>query len=462
MSPPKNPFYFVGKGPLSKSLLLRALIVKSYFPDFQIKGDSHCDDVRYMKKALKKIEPISKNLSPHQHTLNNKKAKTRTENHLLPNTYSPMNLDCGLSAATLRFLALRVAREPDLKAKGNQTRKHTLAGHHKIPYSHFSLKGHPALFKRPHQELTSLLGQLSCLTKWESNTLHIKTKGWKLTGSALTLFSGRSSQFASSVLLNSWLGPFDLSLSLEGPLVSSSYLQMTLSLIRSLGMDIKISSPESQITSSVGREYYIPAGQKPKLLSYEPEQDMSALFALSAMTVAGGQTIFTNWPKKSLQPDFIFPTLLKKMGFQVTETNESLKITKGPLIHPITYNMKDGPDLFPVLSAICALSRGESRLHGAPHLRYKESDRIQKVVELLTKVGKKTRILKDGLSISGPLPDKKSPTFDFDPAGDHRMAMAGAVLKKAGYNLRILNAEVVNKSFPDFWSSAKLNPIDTP
>ena len=476
-----SPVYFVGKGPVSKSLYLRALIVQSYFPAFQIQinqNDTPCDDVLYMKKALQQLKAW-------------KTKKTVSDQKLI--------IDCGLSGAVLRFLALRVARGTILSTGTasqtlnpayltNQNHSATKAA----GPSHFVLTGEKYLFERPLRELISTLGQLSCSAKAMPNSLHIKSAGWQVTGDAITVSIHRSSQFASALLLNSWLLPFDLYLSLEGNPVSSSYLQMTISFLRSLGMQITpLSSPlgageGKSHNLSISKEYYIPKGQKISKWSYEPEQDMGCLFALSALTVKsetypdGGEVIFQDWPEKSLQPDFVFPSLLKKMGFKVLISKGNIKISPGPVIQPITYSMREAPDLFPVLSALCALSTGESRLYGAPHLCYKESHRLQKTAELLTKAGKKVQILtqgvlkgatledspsykvhkkhekankisiKDGLIISGPVPSNKIPAFEFDPARDHRMVMSASVLKKLGLPIRILTPEVVSKSWPNF------------
>ena len=76
-------FYFLGQGPLSKSLLNRALIVKSWFPEFNIEGSSDCDDIKIMESAI--------------HSLDSKK-----------------EFDCGLSGTAFRFLVLRLSRK-----KGN-------------------------------------------------------------------------------------------------------------------------------------------------------------------------------------------------------------------------------------------------------------------------------------------------------------------------------------------------------
>ena len=415
-------FYFLGSGPDSKSLLLRALIVKSYFPNFQIKGNDKfqdCKDVYYMKQGLKSLS------STDQLKIYNKNEsinESETSHHVI---------NCHHGGAVLRFLALRCARE-----KMNVT-----------------LKGSASLFNRPMKELKSLLNQLGCETHIEENSIKIKSTGWHILGDALHVSGNRSSQFASAVLLNSWKLSYPLFLKIEDKMSSASYFQMTLSFLRSLGMHID----EGE------NEYHIPAHQEIRKISYQPGQDMSCLFALSALAVINGELCITDWPNKSLQPDFVFPEILKDMGVSIEQTGKKLKV-HGIIdnLKPIEWNMNNCPDLFPVLAVLCSLANGTSKLYGAPHLVYKESNRIQQIADLLNLVDRKTKILEDGLIIEGiPIKENDWGYKDeilFNSKEDHRLAMAGAVLKEAGLPVKILNPEVVNKSFPDFWSLTGINP----
>ena len=411
-------FCFLGSGPDSKSLLLRALVVQSYFPRFQIRKNKKfqdCEDVFYMEQALKALfceHPLK--------ICNENDSKTELK-----------TINCHHGGAVLRFLALRCARE-----KMNVT-----------------LKGSTSLFRRPMQELKSLLSQLGCEVCMENNCLKIKSYGWHTLGDALHVSGSRSSQFASAVLLNSWKLSYPLFLKIEGNISSFSYLQMTISFLKDLGMHID----EGE------KEYHIPAHQEIKKTFYQPEQDMGCLFALSALAAWDGELCITGWPKISLQPDFIFPDILKNMGVNVKQIEDKLKVcgrTKN--LKPIEWNMGNCPDLFPVLAVLCSLAEGTSKLYGASHLVYKESNRIQQTADLLKLAGRKTKILKDGLIIEG-VPVKKQEGNNknkilFDPKEDHRLAMAAAVLKKAGFPINILKTEVVNKSFPDFWSLTGIQP----
>ena len=380
---------FVGRGPCSKSLLNRAYVMQSYDPDFEVIGSSSCDDVQIIQKALLDFQ----NSRP---------------------------IFCGKSATALRFMALRASRNP----------------------GSYILSGEKSLFERPHQILIKILGQLGVSTQFQSeNELAIVSEGWKPQGDALTFSSDVSSQFASSVLLNSFNLEKDLFLSLEGSVLSFSYLKMTVAFLRELGFTIKGELPE----------LCIPARQTIRKKSYEVEPDMSCLFALACFAALNGQAVFTPWLKQSIQPDAVFPSILSKMGVSVIENRGTLKVTSTQNRHGLLRNLENNPDIFPLLTVLCALSQGESFLYGAPHLKFKESDRLSLSADLIQKMGRKVVQTQDGLRIEGSLKTGEGKTFVFDPQGDHRMAMAGALLLYAGFDIKIKNPECVNKSFPEFW-----------
>lgn len=380
---------FIGRGPYSKSLLNRAYIIQSYDPDFRVIGSSSCDDIQIIQQALESF---------------------RNNNPIF----------CGKSATALRFIALRVSRRPGA----------------------YILSGEKSLFERPHQILIKILSQLGVSAKfYEGNKLIIQSEGWKPQGDALTFSSGVSSQFASSVLLNSFDLEKDLFLSLEGPVLSVSYLQMTLLFLENLGFKVKGTLPE----------LCIPAHQKINKKSYEVEPDMSCLFALACFAVLNGQAAFTSWMGKSLQPDAVFPSILSKMGAHIIEQKGVIKIKSTQNRHGLLINLKNNPDMFPLLAVLCALSHGESFLYGAPHLKFKESDRLSLTADLIQKIDRTIVQTEDGLRIKGSLKKGEGQPIFFDPQGDHRMAMAGALLLYSGFDVKIKNPECVKKSFPEFW-----------
>lgn len=384
---------FIGTISSSKSLYNRALIVQSFFPYLKIEGRSQADDVLKMKSAIQGID-------------------------------SQKSFDCGEAGTVLRFLALRLSREE----------------------GEFDLFGSQKLFERPHDDLIRVLSQLGAKAVLKDHRLYIESQGWKPQGDTLLVPCGRSSQFLSAVALSSWKLPFDLYISPENFRFSRPYFYMTQRLLERLGMRFRYWTDD----------FCILKNQELAEEQIKVEPDLSSCFSLAAVAAVSGHLVLQDFPTNSLQPDVYFLEILKAMGVHLSLEQSQLKVSKSPLISGVQVNLKGAPDLFPVLSALCALAKGSSELRGAPHLKYKESSRIEKMKELLEKTGCEIEEFDDGLRISPP--SKLKGGFTFDPEKDHRLAMAAGVLLKSGLQFELLHPEVVNKSFPEFWSSVGIEP----
>ena len=382
-----SEFYFLGEAPSSKSLLSRALITKSYFNSFCIKGSNSCDDIKIMESAIQ--------------NLNVKK-----------------EFYCGLSGTAFRFLALRLSRE-----KGE-----------------FFLRGEPALLKRSLQEVIRLLAQLSVEAVFNKEGVRIISEGWRPQGDYINVPSHVTSQWASALLLNGWHLGRDLYFSLSKNFVSSAYFQMTLKFIKDLGLEVV----------GLDYEFKIAKNQTLKKFHYQVEQDQSCLFALAALAALKGKAIFTNWEFESIQPDGIFPEILKKMGVLIKNHKKNLEIFQCSQLKPVKINLKSHPDMFPILSVLCSQAQGTSELSGLSHLAFKESHRLEKIKELFSYVGVGFKHEEDTLYITGRNELPQSAPFSFDSDQDHRIVMAASLFKKIGVPVSIQNEEAVNKSFPDF------------
>jgi 3-phosphoshikimate 1-carboxyvinyltransferase len=79
----------------------------------------------------------------------------------------------------------------------------------------------------------------------------------------------------------------------------------------------------------------------------------------------------------------------------------------------------------------------------------KESDRIAAIAEMLNVLGAKTQIHQDQMTV---FPAKYHGGI-IDSHNDHRIAMSAAIASTAASGpITILNAQCVNKSYPQFWS----------
>ncbi len=387
----EQDFYFLGRAPLSKSLLNRALIIKSWFPHFAIQGTSSCDDILIMTQAVEDLRL--------------KKTK----------------FYCGLSATAFRFLAVRLSRE-----KGD-----------------FFLYTDPALLHRPLSDISALLSQLSVSINQRDKGFLISSSGWKFQGDSVHVPSQITSQYASALVLNSWNLNQDLYFSIEKGAVSYPYFQMTLDFAKSLGLSVQ----------GDGGEFFIPKKQTLKRFFYTPEQDKSCLFALSCFSALKGQAVFLDWEENSLQPDSIFPKILKDMGVTVRLADKKLSVSKCDKLKPLSLSLKGLPDLFPLLCVLCAKAEGESELKNTLHLAFKESNRLNKIKELLESCGIKIKIQQGDFLIRGKKIWPKVSPFAFDTEKDHRMAMAAELVSALNAPVTVLGKEAVNKSFPEFYSA---------
>jgi 3-phosphoshikimate 1-carboxyvinyltransferase len=304
------------------------------------------------------------------------------------------------------------------------------------------LVGSERLFSRPQEDLIFLLGQLGADCDLRVDSLVVRSSGWKKPLVPIRVHRDKSSQFASSLLLNSWELPFDLDFEMK-PGVSEGYWQMTVDMIRDLGLRLDRENDA----------WHVEKKQKVSNLKLELEPDYSSTFAVAAAAALAGRCEITNATEKSLQPDFKFIQILQKMGARVSWDQRTLIIEKPEEdLKAVDVDLSSTPDLFPVLAVLCAFAKGESILSGAPHLIYKESNRLQKTTELLQQAGFVAAAKEDGLHIVGHGSQFKAKKFQFDPDLDHRMAMAAGLVDLKGYTVNVLNSQVVTKSFPEFWT----------
>ena len=74
---------------------------------------------------------------------------------------------------------------------------------------------------------------------------------------------------------------------------------------------------------------------------------------------------------------------------------------KTAVMHGITVDAKNIPDLVPIVAALCSFCSGESRIINAGRLRHKESDRLRSTATELGRLGVGIVEERDGLKIIG-------------------------------------------------------------
>lgn len=319
----------------------------------------------------------------------------------------------GLGGTTFRFLAFRLSRQP----------------------GEYFIHADKKLLSRPQNEIISILNQLGVYSELHADGLKIKSSGWKKPAQNLKINATESSQFLTALALSSLNLDFDLSIDPIEQIISEGYFQMTLHMLEKMGIEFGKAKQENQALTLTG------------------EIDMSSAFALISAGLLGGTVEITNWIETSTQPDVQFLNFFKSMNIKFEIKKNIFKIIQQFNYQAIKADISNCPDLFPVLSVVCAFANGESDLFNAPQLKHKESDRIEKTHELLNRCGFSVEKKFDGLKIQGK-PDhvyKFKDVILFDPAGDHRMAMAAGLLILKGFPIRMPDLNVVSKSYPQFF-----------
>lgn len=397
-------FSFAGPIPPSKSVLIRQLLLTLYQPQLQIPFLSRCRDVVAMSGAVCSFRSAQ------------------------PET--PLDVDCGEAGLVLRLCLGYASR------RGGS----------------YLLLGSPRLIERPHEPFLSVLAQLGSVVSKTERALCVKSEGWHQPRGALSLKGSLSSQFASSLILNAWELPFPLEIVCDAEPVSEGYLALSMELSSRCGMMMEVSKEQDAL------RLVIPSGQQVRPIALSSEADVSSAFAVAALAAVAGSAHIVNFPQQSLQPDVLFVKLLEQMGVPIARTAGGLSVEKAERLVPIDVDLGGAPDLTPVLAVLCALCPGRSRIFGAPQLRGKESDRIATTGALLSVLGRHATATEDGLEIVGrPVEeaDRLRPAR-FDASGDHRLVMAAAVARWAGFPVEIAGLSAVEKSFPEFLSIAQL------
>jgi 3-phosphoshikimate 1-carboxyvinyltransferase len=350
------------------------------------------------------------------------------------------DLFCGESATTLRFMMAVCALIP---------------GRHR-------LVGGPSLSKRPVKSLVEALKKLGVNASMEKKTTPpVIIEGGTLKGEATDLPGHISSQFISALLLIAPFAPKGMSIRLTTPMTSKPYVLMTLWCLKKFGISVQTSFDKFVVR----RQRYRPA-------RLEVEGDWSSASYLLALGAVSEGIEVANLGTVSLQGDRVILDYLRGMGAAVSITGDSVIVSRGDL-KAINADLSDCIDLLPTVAVLAALANGRSEFTGIERARIKESNRVAAVKENLQKAGIEVTETGDRLVITGlktpkPVDESKMEeeakdgkkvdevareSVTLDSYGDHRIAMAFAVLGAAVGGITISGAESVAKTFPAFWDT---------
>jgi 3-phosphoshikimate 1-carboxyvinyltransferase len=257
----------------------------------------------------------------------------------------------------------------------------------------------------------------------------------------ITVDGSLSSQFISGLLFAfAQAATEKVILKVEG-LVSKPYIDLSLEVLALFGKKIK--HQHYQIFEIDPRLF---SSQKTISLSVESDWS-SAAFWVAAATIKGSVSLL-GLNRNSNQADKIILEIAERVGAKIKWDENVLQVSSGNL-NAFETDLNDAPDLFPILSVLAACCDGQSKISGLHRLIHKESNRAESITQLLSQLGVPFVIEQDTLIIQGT---KSFNAIEYHCPNDHRMAMAAALASlRCDGAINILNAECVQKSYPDFW-----------
>lgn len=376
----------------SKSETNRLLILQALYPNISIENVSNSDDSKLMQKALKSVDTI---------------------------------VDIHHAGTAMRFLTAYFAVK-----EGKET----------------ILTGSKRMKERPIKILVEALQQLGCEIMYEGEKGYppIKIKGKTLTANKVSLQANISSQYISALMLIASSLPNGLEISLEGKVTSVPYINMTLSLLKEAGIEGNYKN--NTITINCHKEIL------PKNIVVESDWSSASYFYSIVALSNNASVTISSYKKQSYQGDSSLVEIYKNLGVDTVFNQNAITIKKNSNNvsgFSEALDLSNSPDIAQTIAVTCFGLGVECYLTGLHTLKIKETDRLEALKVEIEKLGGKVKITEDSLYLEPvSVPIKKD--VYLETYNDHRMAMAFAPLALKT-SLFINEADVVSKSYPDFW-----------
>lgn len=375
----------------SKSESNRLLILQKLFHDITIKNVSDSDDTHFLQKALYSEE----------YTIN-----------------------IGHTGTAMRFLTAFYASQ-----KNNVV----------------VLSGSERMHNRPIKILVKALKDLGADISYVQKEGYppLKITGKELTKSRVQISGNTSSQYISALLLIAPSLKEGLRIDLLGEITSVPYINMTLSLLHKLGIETCFEDQIIQVQPFKNLEQQ----------TFVVESDWSSasyFYSIVAFSDIGSEIRLSSFKKESLQGDSVLANIYEFFGVKTIFEENTILLTKVEVHHKesLILDLNKAPDIAQTVAVTCFGLGISCELTGLHTLKIKETDRLEALQVELTKLGAIISVSTHSLQIKSS--KKINSNISIETYNDHRMAMSFAPLAMRT-SIEILDADVVTKSYRNFW-----------
>ena len=375
----------------SKSESNRLLILSSLFKKLSLENISNSDDTNYLLNALS--------------------SKSST-------------IDIGHAGTAMRFLTsyFSLTTKKEIQLRGSQR-----------------------MHNRPIKTLVDSLREIGASIHYIDKEGYppLLIKPSELISKNLIIDSSTSSQYISSLLLIAPKISGGLKIQLTGRETSKPYIDMTISLLKKIG--VEITKTENKIS--------VCELQKIESKKHHIESDWSSasyFYSVVALAKIGFSLKLSKFYFKSLQGDSKVADIYKSFGVKTTYLDDLVILKKiESNTEKFSFDLISNPDLAQTICVTCLGLGIKCNLTGLHTLKIKETDRLFALKNELSKFNLKVKITEDSISFDNV--DFLKPNVVIETYDDHRMAMSFACLATK-VKIIIKDPEVVSKSYSSFWS----------
>ena len=385
----------------SKSESNRLLIIQQLFANITINNLSDSDDTHHLQEALSSSNQIA---------------------------------DIGHAGTAMRFLTAFFA---------------TQEGEIKI------LQGSERMHNRPIEILVNALRDLGATIEYVDKEGYppIKITGNKIVKDKVAIDGNVSSQYISALMLIAPSLKNGLEIELKGKITSVPYINMTLKLLHQIGVVAKF---DENIISIQAKE----VSSEQNIVVESDWSSASYFYSLIALSEIGATVKLSAYKKDSLQGDSCLAKIYKHFGVTTTFQENSIVLTKEEKHNSavLIEDLKNAPDIAQTIAVTCFGLGVACDLSGLHTLKIKETDRLEALKEELTKLGATINVTNESLHLKAS--EEINENVKIATYNDHRMAMAFAPLALKT-PIIILEAEVVTKSYRNFWKDMQQVGLET-
>ena len=349
-----------------------------------------------------------------------------------------------------------------------------------VSHGIYHLDASPQMRRRPMAPLLTVLEELGCQVRCEKEEGHfpftLTSNGFQ--AAKMTVDIGDSSQFLSALLIASALAEEDVSLRVVGS-HGMAYIRMTEKMMEQFGVRAErmpLAGQEAECMPLAGQEaermplagqeaeripltgqkaectacYRIQGGQRYRAREYQIEPDVSAACYFYAMAPLLGISVKVRHVHfDSLQGDVEFLRILERMGCEVREEAEGIRVSgrAGGSFQGIEADMSACSDQAITLAALAPFGDSPTTITGIGHIRLQESDRMLAIVTELKRLGIRCEMGTDFIRI---YPGK--PTGGLvETYEDHRMAMGFSLIGLRAEGIVIKDPACCRKTFETYF-----------